>query len=88
MKIHFLQKASNEKKDNARMFMSQLKPVSLYRLLSRDLKALGKESISYFIKEKRGSIPEIVREWSRNEAKQIILSIIVNLITEDVLFAI
>lgn len=32
--------------------MSQLKPVSLYDLLSRDSKSLDKESISNFIKGK------------------------------------
>ena len=50
--------------------MSQLKPVSLYDLFSRDSKTLDKESISYYVKEKRvvitgagGSIGfEIVRE--------------------------
>ena len=45
--------------------MSQLKPVSLYDLLSRELKTLDKDSISYFIiKEKRVLIirSEIARE--------------------------
>ena len=32
--------------------MSQLKPVSLYDLLSRDSKTLDKESVPYFIKDK------------------------------------
>ena len=62
-------------------FMSRLKPVSLYDLLSRGSNTLGKESISRCIKEKRvlitgagGSIgPEIVRERIKYDAKQIIL---------------
>ncbi|MFV9930774.1 MAG: polysaccharide biosynthesis protein [Francisella endosymbiont of Hyalomma asiaticum] len=62
-------------------FMSQLKPVSVYDLLSRDSKSLDKQSISNFIKEKiifvtgaGGSIgSEIVRQCIKYEAKQIVL---------------
>lgn len=62
-------------------FMSQLKPVSLYDLLSRDSKSLDKKSILDFIKNKvvlvtgaGGSIgSEIVRQCIKFEAKQIIL---------------
>lgn len=62
-------------------FMSQLKPVSLYDLLSRDSKSLDKESISNFIKGKvvlvtgaGGSIgSEIVRQCIKYQAKELIL---------------
>lgn len=62
-------------------FMNQLKPVSLYDLLSRDSKDLDKESIGSFIKEKSilvtgagGSIgAEIVRQCIKYGAKEIIL---------------
>ena len=62
-------------------FMLQLKPVSVYDLLSRDSKSLDKQSISNFIKEKiilvtgaGGSIgSEIVRQCIKYEAKQIVL---------------
>ncbi|WP_150466582.1 polysaccharide biosynthesis protein [Francisella sp. SYW-9] len=62
-------------------FMSQLKPVSVYDLLSRDSKNLDAQSISRFIKDKiilitgaGGSIgSEIVRQCVKYEAKQIIL---------------
>ncbi|WP_212789343.1 polysaccharide biosynthesis protein [Francisella halioticida] len=62
-------------------FMSQLKPVSLYDLLSRDSKSLDKKSILHFIKGKKvlitgagGSIgSEIARQCIKYEAKQIIL---------------
>lgn len=62
-------------------FMSQLKPVSVYDLLSRDSKSLDQKSISKFIKDKvilvtgaGGSIgSEIVRQCIKYEAKQIVL---------------
>ena len=62
-------------------FMSQLKPVSLYDLLSRDSKSLDKGSISNFIKGKvvlvtgaGGSIgSEIVRQCIKYQAKELIL---------------
>ncbi|MED7819499.1 MULTISPECIES: polysaccharide biosynthesis protein [unclassified Francisella] len=62
-------------------FMSQLKSVSVYDLLSRDLKHLDKQSISNFIKSKivlvtgaGGSIgSEIVRQCMRYKASRIVL---------------
>ncbi|WP_232223329.1 polysaccharide biosynthesis protein [Francisella frigiditurris] len=62
-------------------FLSQLKPVSLYDLLSRDSKSLDKKNILNFIKDKvilvtgaGGSIgSEIVRQCIKFEAKQIVL---------------
>ncbi|MFC4892647.1 polysaccharide biosynthesis protein [Pseudofrancisella aestuarii] len=62
-------------------FLSQLKPVSLYDLLSRGSKSLDKKAISNFIKNKvvlvtgaGGSIgSEIVRQCVKYEADQVIL---------------
>ncbi|QIV95695.1 FlaA1/EpsC-like NDP-sugar epimerase [Allofrancisella inopinata] len=62
-------------------FMSQLKPVSVYDLLSRDSKNLDTQSISNFIENKTilvtgagGSIgSEIVRQCIKYKAKQLIL---------------